>query len=80
MAKHHHQTKPEQLYNKSHGSSPFHYEKPHQSSETRDADRIQTTLTVDDRSIQRMAYQIHQERGGTDFDNWLEAERILKNT
>lgn len=28
--------------------------------------------------VQRLAYQIYQEKGGNDFDNWLEAERILK--
>ena len=30
-------------------------------------------------SLQLTAYQIHQEKGGTAFDNWLEAEQILKN-
>ena len=29
--------------------------------------------------IQLRAYQIHQEKGGSDMDNWLEAERILKS-
>ena len=30
-------------------------------------------------SLQLTAYQIHQEKGGTALDNWLEAEQILKN-
>jgi hypothetical protein len=28
--------------------------------------------------VQRKAYQIHEQKGGSDFENWLEAERILK--
>ncbi len=30
-------------------------------------------------SLKLTAYQIHQEKSGTAFDNWLEAERKLKN-
>jgi len=33
---------------------------------------------MDDSSIQHMAYQIYQEKGGSALDNWLEAEHILK--
>ncbi len=29
--------------------------------------------------IQFQAYLIYQEKGGSDLDNWLEAERFLKN-
>jgi hypothetical protein len=28
--------------------------------------------------VQRKAYLIHEEKGGNDFENWLEAERLLK--
>ncbi len=28
--------------------------------------------------VQKKAYQLHEEKGGSEFDNWLEAERILK--
>jgi len=28
--------------------------------------------------IEELAYRIHEERGGTDLENWLEAEQILK--
>jgi len=52
MAKHHHQSKAEQIDNKAHGAPPS-----------------------DDVSIQIRAYQIHLEKGGSDLDNWLEAER-----
>jgi len=34
---------------------------------------------VNDSSLQLTAYQIHQEKGGTALDNWLEAEINLKN-
>jgi len=37
-------------------------------------------VALDDSSIQLLAYQIHQEKGGSDLDNWLEAERSLKNS
>ncbi len=30
-------------------------------------------------SIQLRAYQIHLEKGGSDLDNWLEAERCFKS-
>jgi hypothetical protein len=36
--------------------------------------------TPDHRSIQLRAYQNYQEKGGSDIDNWLEAEANLKNT
>ena len=32
-----------------------------------------------DSSIKLRAYQIHLEKGGSDLDNWLEAEQSLKN-
>jgi hypothetical protein len=28
--------------------------------------------------IQKRAYQIHEEKGGSDLENWLEAEHLLK--
>ena len=28
--------------------------------------------------IQRRAYQIHEEKGGSDLENWLEAEKVLR--
>jgi len=36
------------------------------------------SATIPVREIEVLAYHIHEERGGTDFDNWLEAERLLK--
>jgi hypothetical protein len=40
---------------------------------------IQSLVETDNSSIQIRAYQIYQEKGGSAFDNWLEAERILRN-
>jgi hypothetical protein len=33
---------------------------------------------LDPQKIQFRAYMIHQEKGGDHVDNWLEAERLLK--
>ncbi len=40
---------------------------------------ISTNVTPDDNSIQLRAYQIYQEKGGSDLENWLEAEQSLMN-
>jgi len=40
---------------------------------------IQTELTVEGSSVQSLAHQIYIGYGGSDVDNWLEAEEILKN-
>jgi len=42
-------------------------------------DRNIQTQTVEASSIQYLAHQIHIGYGGSDLDNWLEAEEILKN-
>jgi hypothetical protein len=80
MSKHtHHQSKEEQIFSKAHGATPFHYEnRPSQVSGTMQLEGIQTRAEANDNSIQLRAYQIHQEKGGTDLDNWLEAEQSLK--
>ena len=81
MPKHHHQSKAEQVYNREHGSAPFHYEKrPYPRSESMQAEDVLKSEVRHHSSIQLLAYQIYQEKGGVAFDNWLEAERILKNS
>ena len=40
---------------------------------------IQKGLIVDENSIQLLVLQIHIGYGGSDLENWLEAEEILKN-
>jgi hypothetical protein len=39
----------------------------------------QTKADEESGSIKLRAYQIHLEKGGSDLDNWLEAERSLKH-
>ena len=41
-------------------------------------DRNIQTQTVEASSIQYLAHQIHIGYGGSDLDNWLEAERTLQ--
>jgi hypothetical protein len=78
MSKHHIQNLAEQIANKGHGSAPFHYGKsPYKADESMGSGNIQTKAAIDNNSIQLRAYQIYQEKGGSELDNWLEAERIL---
>ena len=80
MSKHtHHHSKEEEVFNKAHGATPFHYEnRPYQLSGSMQLEGVQTSAEADDSPIQLRAYQIHQKKGGSDFDNWLEAEQSLK--
>ena len=39
----------------------------------------ESNVAADDGSIQTLAYQIYQEKGGPALDNWLEAEQTVKN-
>ena len=57
------------ILNKRAKGAPCDEEMPYQVSET----------TVDNNSIQLLAYQIYREKGGSALDNWLEAERILRS-
>jgi hypothetical protein len=79
MSKHtHHQSKAEQIDNKAHEKAPFHYD-PYQESGILKSEDIQTKVEEKDSSIKLRAYQIHLEKGGSDLDNWLEAEQSLSN-
>ena len=46
---------------------------------SKEIEEIKKELTDDGSSIQLLAHQIHIGYGGSDLDNWLEAEEILKN-
>ena len=79
MSKHtHHQSKSEQIDKKAHGTPSFHYD-PYQESGILKSEDIQTKVDEQDSSIKLRAYQIHLEKGGSDLDNWLEAEQFLRN-
>ena len=78
MSKHtHHETNQEQRNNKEHGAAPFHYD-PYKSGGAVKSVDVSTKESENDSAIKLRAYQIHQEKGGSDFDNWLEAEKSLK--
>ena len=76
----HLQSMAEQIDHKGHASAPFHYNKdPYQANKSTESGDIQTKVAIVHNSIQLRAYQIYQEKGGSDLDNWLEAESILSN-
>ena len=78
MSKHtHHETNQEQRAKKEHGAPPFHFD-PYQSNEATKSEDISRRVSEYDGDIRLRAYQIHLEKGGSDLDNWLEAERSLK--
>lgn len=79
MLKHHLQSAAEQISKTGHGSAPFHREKSQLQASEAVSENIQMEETGDDSAIKLRAYQIHQEKGGSDIDNWLEAERSLEN-
>ena len=64
-----HQNKIKPILDKREKGVPYGEEMPYQVSET----------TVDNNSIQLLAYQIYREKGGAALDNWLEAERVLRS-
>lgn len=82
MSKHHHQSKAEQIGNKAHDAATFHRESisKYSSKSAKSKDIPANAIAGDDDLVQLQAYQIYQEKGGSDLDNWLEAERMLKDT
>jgi len=72
MTKHHIENLSEQIANKGHGSAPFHHVK--------DPFLANGAVMPEHSSIQVRAYQIHQDKGGTATENWLEAEQDLSNS
>jgi hypothetical protein len=80
MAKRYHESREDQMNKKIHGTAPFQHENElYPRSELMQTENIQKREAVHHSSIQLLAYQIYHEKGGTALDNWLEAERILRN-
>lgn len=81
MSKHRHQSKAEQIDNKAHNAVTFHRESvsEYDSTSAESQNIPAKAKVVDSHSIQLRAYQIYQEKGGSDLENWLEAERTLKD-
>jgi hypothetical protein len=81
MSKHaHHESNQEQRAKKERGAAPFHYEKtPDQTSKSIKSKDVPAKMSVDDVAIRQLAYEIFQEKGGSDLDNWFEAEESLNH-
>ena len=80
MSNHHLQDVAENITNKEYGSTPYPYGKSSfQTGRLMASGDLQMKLSRNDGEIQNMAFQIHLAYGGSDIDNWLEAEQILKN-
>jgi len=81
MPKRHLKNLTEQMADKGYASSPFHYSKnSNPGTGSIDLHDNRTTAAADEDSLRIRAYQIHQEKGGSDLDNWLEAEKDIKKS
>lgn len=80
MAKANHKSRAEQIENKEQNAAAFRQEKaPFKVGEAMKPEDASRSVAIEDSSIRMRAYLIHSEKGGLALDNWLEAERILKN-
>jgi len=80
MPKHHLKNLAEQMADKGYASSPFHFERNFNTgAEPMISQDDQTKEEGQEDSLKIRAYQIHQEKGGSDLDNWLQAEQEIKN-
>ena len=80
MSKRYHESREAQMDKKIHGlASAQHENLPYPRSQSMQTEDILKKEAVHHSSIQLLAYQIHHEKGGPALDNWLEAEKILRN-
>ena len=80
MSKLYHENREAQMDKKIHGlASSQHENMPYPRSQSMQTENILKKESVHHSSIQLLAYQMYHEKGGTALDNWLEAEKILKN-
>jgi hypothetical protein len=80
MTKRYQESRKKQMNKKIHGLVSFQHEnEPYPKSESMQTENILKKEAMHHSSIQLLAYQIYREKGGTALDNWLEAERILRN-
>jgi len=80
MSKNHLQGVAEQISKTGHASAPFHHEKMLDlTSKPIEDNGVRPKMLADDVSIRQLAYEIFQEKGGNDLDNWFEAEKTLNN-
>ena len=54
---------------------------PYKSNEAKSikSKDVPTKMRADDIAIRQLAYEIFQEKGGSDLDNWFEAEGALNH-
>ncbi len=79
MSKHHQQNKAHQI-NREGTSMSVGPETSNQIQEQIESSELQNNVgfVPSYEEVQRLAYHIHEEKGGSDLENWLEAERVLK--
>ena len=81
MSKRHIQNLAEQIASKKQNSEDLYPKETHyQSNEEAKIEDNQVIKDDIDSSIKLRAYQIHIDKGGSDLDNWLEAEQSLKSS
>ena len=80
MSKLYHENREAQMDKKIHGlASSQHENLPYPRSQSMQTEDILKKEAVHHSSIQLLAYQIYHEKGGAALDNWLEAEKFLRN-
>jgi len=80
MSKRYHESREAQMDKKIHGlASSQHENLPYPRSQSMQTEDLLKKEAVHHSSIQLLAYQMYHEKGGTALDNWLEAEKILRN-
>lgn len=80
MPNNYHEDREKQMNKKIHGLAPSqHMDVHYPKNKPMHTEDVLKREAVHHSSIQLLAYQIYREKGGTALDNWLEAERILRN-
>ncbi len=51
---------------------------PAMAHDLKNSQNVQEQYVPSYRDIELLAHQIHEEKGGDELDNWLEAERLLR--
>jgi len=75
----HHQNVEEIVDNtERYGASIYNGKSPYQEHKIMASGDVQMKLCPEDSAIQLMAFQIHLAFGGSDLDNWLAAEEVLR--
>ena len=81
MSSNYHESREKQMNEKIHGMGSFqHVNQPYQAGEPMQTEHILKKEDLHHSSVQLLAYQIYQKKGGSALDNWLEAERILRDS